>query len=158
MVRRSLSGSPIRPRNTDDGNSSANSSVKLHSPRSTNASMNSLTRRGDVGLLLVHALGREQRVHQLAVLRVLRRVDVERDQRAHVAERHVDVRREQLVVAQHVVGERAAERERESFQRLEKPARFDGLQVSGLRRREVEEQLHPGVHRVGRLGRHLVLV
>ena len=45
MMRRSLSGSPMRPRNTDDGKISANSSVKLHSPRSTNASMNSLTRR-----------------------------------------------------------------------------------------------------------------
>ena len=63
----------------------------------------------DVGLLLVHALGREQRVDQLAVLRVLGRVDVERDQRPHVAERHVDVRREQLVVAQHEVVELAAE-------------------------------------------------
>ena len=37
-------GMPIRPRNTADGNCSANSSVKLHSPRSMNWSMKWLAR------------------------------------------------------------------------------------------------------------------
>ena len=35
----------MSPRNTDEGNSSANSSVKLHSPRSMNVSMKPFTRR-----------------------------------------------------------------------------------------------------------------
>ena len=59
---------------------------------------------GDVLFLLVHALGREQRVEQLAVLRVLRRIDVQRDERPDVAQVHLDPGREQLVVAQHELG------------------------------------------------------
>ena len=136
------SGSPIRPRNTDDGNSSANSSVKLHSPRSMNASMNSLTRRGDVGLLLVHALGREQRVEQLAVLRVLGRIDVEGDQRTHVAERHVDARREQLVVAQHEVVELAAEHHDDAVHGRRHPALLDHVAVHRLRFGQVQQRVH----------------
>ena len=43
-VSSSSHGRPMRPRNTDDGNGSANSLVKWHSPRSTNWSMKWLTR------------------------------------------------------------------------------------------------------------------
>ncbi len=43
-VSSSSHGSPMRPRKTDDGNCSANSLVKWHSPRSTNWSMKWLTR------------------------------------------------------------------------------------------------------------------
>ena len=41
---------------------------------------------GDVRLLFVHALRGEQRIEQPAVLRVQRRIDVERDQRPYVAQ------------------------------------------------------------------------
>ena len=102
--RISSSGSPIRPRNTDDGNSSANSSVKLHSPAIDERVDEAVHPPRDVVFLLVHPPGREQRVEELPVLGVHRRIDVQRDHRPDVADVHVHLRRELLVVAQHVLG------------------------------------------------------
>jgi aldehyde dehydrogenase (NAD+) len=46
---------------------------------------------GELNLLLfVHALRRQQRIEQPAVLRVQRRIDVQRDQRPYVAQSHLD--------------------------------------------------------------------
>ena len=136
------SGRPIRPRNTDDGNSSANSSVKLHSPRSTNASMNSLTRRVMSSSCSSMRLGANSGSRSLRYFECFGRVDVERDQRPHVAERHVDLRREQLVVAQHVVVELAAEHHDDAVHGRRHPALLDHVAVHRLRFGQVQQRVH----------------
>ncbi len=153
-VSSSSHGSPISPRKTADGNSSANSSVKLHSPRSTNASMNRSARSVMSSSMASMRLGGEQRVEDLAVLRVHRRVDVERDQRPDVAERHVDRRREQLMMAQHIVGEIAFERIGNAGYGAQQAALLDQVDVVLLRTRHmdgvghlcalVQHRPHPG--------------
>ena len=141
-MRISSSGRPIRPRNTDDGNSSANSSLKLHSPRSMNESMKPFTRRVMSSSCSSMRRRREQGVEELPVLRVHRRVDVQRDHRPDVAEVHVDDRREFFVVAQHVLGVRTREAQRHPRHRLDEAALGDQVEVALLRRGEVEHRPH----------------
>ena len=97
-VSSSSHGSPISPRNTADGNFSANSCVKWHSPRASNWSMKWLTRAVTSSSIASIWRGREDRVEDLAVLEVAGRVDAQRDERAHVAELEEPLRREHLGV------------------------------------------------------------
>ena len=94
---------------------------------------------GDVGLLFVHPLRGEQRVQQLAVLRVPRGIDVERDERPHGAEADVDLRREHLVVPQHVLGVGPVEHE-DLAAHLDDAVALQQLQVAALRGREVHHR------------------
>ena len=62
------------------------------------------------------------------------------------------------MVTQHVVGERAVEREREPVHRLEAATLLDDLAVARLGGGEIEELLQTRIHGVRRVGGHLGLV
>lgn len=102
----------------------------------------------DVGLLLVHATRCEEGVEDLAVLRVVRRVDVERDQAADVAETQVDLGREQLVMPEHELGDASLEAQCQ-VACVHKADGLGHLLVARLRRRHVEPRAaahhHPEV-------------
>ncbi|TML18460.1 MAG: hypothetical protein E6G39_03205 [Actinobacteria bacterium] len=100
----------------------------------------------DVGFLLVHTLGREQRVEELAVLRMHRWVDIQRDHRAHVAQAQIDDRRELLVMTQDVFGVGARVAERHTFHGLREPAGGDQVEVGLLRRGEIDHRGHRHLH------------
>ena len=104
---------------------------------------------GDVGFLRLHLLRGEDRIEDLPVLRVLGRIDVQRDQRPDVAEIQTAHRREQLVVPEHVVGELPAERDGEAFVGLEVAAVVDRLAVERLRGGEIEDRLQAGGRGIG---------
>ncbi|MFN8027024.1 MAG: hypothetical protein U0W40_11925 [Acidimicrobiia bacterium] len=107
--------------------------------------------RGDVVLDRVHALRCEQRVEHFAVLRVVGRVDRQRDQRSHVAQRHAAAvrRREPLRVTERLVDRVARLDDHEAVHDLPRRALLEHGAVARLRRREVEELLE----RVGVRGR-----
>ena len=103
-VPRSSIGSPNMLRNTCDGNGVENRWTKSISGSSMKPSISSFDQRTDLVLPLAHPLRREQRVEDLAVLPVIRRVDLERDERTgglHVV--GGGARREHLRLAQHLL-------------------------------------------------------
>ena len=75
-------GRPNSVRNTCDGNGVENCAEKSISSSSTNAVDEVVHQPGDRVLQRPHPLRREQGVEDLAVLPVVRRIDLERDQRA----------------------------------------------------------------------------
>ena len=96
-LSRSSSGSPSSCRKTVHGSGTANSSWKSHSPRSAKPVDHLVHQLGDGRFARGHLARREQRVEDAAVLRVLGRVDLQRDQRPHVAEVDgIHVRREHV--------------------------------------------------------------
>ena len=100
----------------------------------------------DVLLLLVHAAWCEERIEELAVLRVQGRVDVERDQGPDVAQAEVDLRGEELVVAQDVVDRVPVGDDDHALHRGGGAALLQETPVRRLGVRHVledEERLHP---------------
>ena len=147
-VGRSSIGSPNIVRNTCDGNGVENRAEKSISSSSTNPSMRSLT--SWLGRLLeqLHPLRREQRVEELAVLPVVRRVDLQRDQRPlrlQVVRRRA--RREHVGMPEHLVdaGPRAddhADAVEAEHRRARLQHRVDRLRVPGHLR--VHQLRQPG--------------
>ena len=68
------------------GNGTAKAVFSSTRPSPANASMSSVVRRRTSGSRRATSLGREERVEELAELDVLGRIDLERDERPHVAE------------------------------------------------------------------------
>ncbi len=89
----------------------------------------------DVALEPIDLTGREERIEQPAVAKVIRRVDGQRDERPIVALIDEVGRREDLRVPQRLLDERAAARDEQVAQR--KRARLGQLVVVGLGRRRV---------------------
>ena len=129
----------MSPRNTDDGKSSANSSVKLHSPRSTNASMNPLTRRVMSASCSSMRLGANSGSSSLRYFECFGGSTLS-GINGRTFRIHLDPRREQLVVAQHVLGHRSVEGQNEALGRLEQTGAIDHRLVVRLRRRQVEHR------------------
>ena len=99
-------GSPISARKIVDGSGVAKSSWKSHSPLVDELVDDLVDEVARLGLELGHPLRRELRVEQAAVLRVLGRVDRQRDERHVVADVDDVLRREHLGVLErpeHVV-------------------------------------------------------
>ena len=83
------------------GKGTANSSWKSHSPRSAKRVDHLVHQLGDLWFTAGHLARSEQRIEDATVLRVLGRVDLQRDHRSDVAEvDRVHVRREQFGVLQ----------------------------------------------------------
>ena len=94
---------------------------------------------GDVVLLRLHAFRREQRIEDLAVLHVQRRIDAQRDERANVAEVHEPLGREAGRVAQRLFHRTPARGDHEGITLGVHRAGFEQRAVLRLRHRELEQ-------------------
>ena len=140
----------MRPRNTADGNFSANSCGEVALAARLELVDEVVDARGDVVLDRVHLARGEDRVEDLAVLEVAGRVDAQRDERPHVAELEEALRREHLGVLERGLHRAPAGDHVHAGHGLHDLG-LDQVLVDRLRARGVAEALG-GVHHRGGVG------
>ena len=126
----------MRPRKTADGKGTANSSLKLHAPLDERIDEMVHPRR-HVVLNGIHLLGCEERIEDLAVLEVLRRVHAEGDEWTHVAQLDQVARGVALGIAQHLVDRGSAGHHNEPLGWADHTTLVDEHLVLGLRFGEI---------------------